>query len=429
MVKTNYPWNKQISTIYRGIIKSSPVIDAHVHLGLDDNGESSSVEAIIKEMNRMNVTRSAIFPFSDPERGDDFHKPNEKILEAVKKYPNRFIPFFRLDPKNKWKKEFTLRASQGFVGIKLHPVSQKFRLDSKNCVEIVKRAGKNNLVVLIHTGLGMAELSSQIKGLLAKVDDVKIILGHAAFVDMDSVIKVVKDNPNIYFEISAIRVFDFYNLIKQISTKRIIFGTDYPFYDSPLTLELLIGVALTYKKSINLIKNMLGKTFQDLLKSTELFNKKKLKNIYTQKIKEDHKIDLYKLSKESLKVITSLPLLPIKEFIDTISSTQSRINANRIIHYLRIYTFLNGAEVLLERDSYDRAYYRLELVKNITKVSFNKKEETYIALIRKSVNKLIRDKKKIIKILKTIDYNKQSEARTSIRIAKNICITRMLKIQ
>ncbi|NQU98181.1 amidohydrolase family protein [Candidatus Woesearchaeota archaeon] len=431
MVRIKYPWNKQISKIYKLIIKDSPIVDSHVHLGLDDDGEATTPEGIIREMNKMNVTRSAIFPFSNPDREDDFHKPNQRIFDACKKYPDRFIPFFRLDPKKKWKKELELRVKQGFVGIKLHPVRQKFRIDSKDSVEIFKRAKKYNLVVLIHTGLGMSELSQQIKSLLAKVPDVKIILGHSAFVDMNKVIKAVKDKPNVYFEISAIRVFDFYNLITNISSKRILFGTDYPFYNLPLTIELLIGVALTYKKNINLIKNMLGKTFQNMLKSTELFNKKKIKNIYIHKTrnKKHYTIDLYKLTKRSFKLITNLPFLPIKTFIDKISSIESRKNANRIVHYLRIYTFLNGAEVLLEKESFNRAYNRLKIIRNITKEPFDKKEEVYINLIRKTVNKIINDKKNIVKNLRITDYNIQSEARTNIRIAKNICITRMLKVE
>ncbi len=431
MVKIKYPWNKQISAIYKTIIQDTPIVDSHVHLGLDDDGETTTAETIIKEMNRMNVTRSAIFPFSDPDRGDDYHLPNQRIYDACKKYPDRFIPFFRLDPKKKWKKEFELRAKEGFVGVKLHPVRQKFKIDSKDSIEIFRRAKEKELVVLVHTGLGMSEMSGQLKNLLKKVPDAKIILGHAAFVDMNKVIEVVKDYPNVYFEISAIRVFDFYNLIKQISSTRILFGTDYPFYDLPLTLELLIGVSLTYKKSIKSIKAMLGKTFQDMLRNTELFNKKKIKNPYVHKTKhkDEFKFDLYNLTKKSLKLITTLPYLPIKTFIDKISSIESRKNANRIVHYLRIYTFLNGAEVLLEKESYPRAYNRLRIIRNITKDAFDRGEERYIKLIAKSVDKIIKDQKKIVKELKTNDYNTQSEARTNIRIAKNICITRILKVE
>ena len=423
--RTKYSWETEILSVYKKILKSMPVADCHVHVGVDDDGEVASAETIIKQMDEMKVSVSAIFPFSDPERGKDFHIPNERILEAAKKYPKRFIPFFRLDPKGSWKKEFNLRAEQGFAGIKLHPSRQKFRIDSKKSVEIFRRAGENNLVVLCHTGLGMFNLAEQIRDLIKKAPDTKIILGHAAFIEMGRVIEVVKEYSNIYFDTSTIRTYDLYNLINNIPSDRILFGSDYPFYNYPLSLEMLLHTSLTYKKPINSIKRMLGENLMRISKSTELFNKKKVMRKYEFRKKKLEKkgFNLYDMGRK-----TTAQFYPLKEFIEDISSSENKERTDKITNYLRIYTILNSAEVLLTKNSYKRSFYRLRLIRSITKEPFDKKEEDHIALIHKTVKTILKKKKEILPLLETETSVNPNFAKTNIRICKNICVLRMLQI-
>lgn len=420
-----YSWEREILSVYNKILKSMPVADCHVHIGVDEDGEKASAETIIKQMDEMNVSVSSIFPFSDPERGKDFHLPNERVLEASKKYPKRFIPFFRIDPKGPWKKEFNLRVEQGFVGVKLHPSRQKFMMDSKKSVEVFRRAGENNLVVLCHTGLGMVNLAKQVRELVKKVPEVKIILGHAAFVDMDNVIKIVKDMSNIYFDTSAIRTYDLYNLINQIPSDRILFGSDYPFYNYPLSLEMLLHTCLTYKKPINSIKRMLGENLLRIVKNSDLFDKKKIMRKYERRAEkiEKKKFTLYDIGRK-----TTAPFYPLKEFIQDVSSRENRERTNKITNYLKIYTLLNSAEVLLTKNSYKRSFYRLKLIRDITKDSFDRKEEEHTKLINKTVNNIIRKKKEIIPLLETETSVSPNFAKTNIRICKNICVLRMLQV-
>src|SRR3989338_11313409 len=79
-----------------------------------------------------------------------FSKLNDRIYEFYKKYPASIIPFFRLNPKTKWRKEYEKRVLQGFMGIKLHPRSQEFGIASNHVRKIYELAEKNRLPVLIH---------------------------------------------------------------------------------------------------------------------------------------------------------------------------------------------------------------------------------------------------------------------------------------
>ena len=67
---------------------------------------------------------------NDPRQGFCFEHPNDLIWAAFEAYPDRLLPFFRLNPNFPTREEYERRVAQGFRGIKLHPRSQSFRIAS-----------------------------------------------------------------------------------------------------------------------------------------------------------------------------------------------------------------------------------------------------------------------------------------------------------
>src|SRR3989344_7960424 len=103
--------------------------DSHTHIGLDKDEMNMSLKDLLKNMKKYNIKKSILFPLNDT-RDQTFNIANDEIYAAYKKHPKKFIHFFRLNPHSKWKDEFNLRVEQGFRGIKLHPRTQNFDLDS-----------------------------------------------------------------------------------------------------------------------------------------------------------------------------------------------------------------------------------------------------------------------------------------------------------
>ena len=69
----------------------------------------------------------------------------------------------------------------------------------------------------------------------------------------------------------------------------------------------------------------------------------------------------------------------------------------------------------------------MNILTNITESAFNRGEEKHLKVIYSIVDKLLDDKKKIMKGLKANDHHREMAVRTQISIAKNICLLRMLK--
>ncbi|MBI2659841.1 amidohydrolase family protein [Candidatus Woesearchaeota archaeon] len=242
---------------YEKIFSNVVIVDAHTHIGRDKDGHGIDGQAFIRQMKMAHINKSIVFPLNEP-LSRNFTKSNESVYRFGRKYPDRIIPFFRLNPKSRWKKEYEKRVMQGFMGIKLHPRSQDFGIASSYAMKIYGRAEKSKLPVLIHAGFGLDNIADDIKKVIGNFPKLRLILGHSAFVDFEKTIKNTANSPNVLFDTSTLRIFDLLRLINSVNYGRIVFGSDVPYYDFDIALEMLVDTAIICNKKPNEIKAILG---------------------------------------------------------------------------------------------------------------------------------------------------------------------------
>jgi len=256
-----HKWSKYSLTsenigIYEEIFENVKIVDCHAHVGRDKDGHSMTADKLIRLMDKANINKSIIFPLN--ELNANFTQANNNILLAHKFYKDRFIPFFRLDPNISWKDEFKLRVEQGFKGIKLHPRSQNFAVTSAKVMEVYEEAEKSGLAIMMHTGFGLENVGDDINTICKTFPKLKFIIGHSGFVDIDNVIKKAGKKDNVIFDISTIKMFDLFDLLRKVDYNKIAFGSDAPYYDIDLALECLVDAAITVDKTAYQIKKILG---------------------------------------------------------------------------------------------------------------------------------------------------------------------------
>ena len=76
----------------------APVIDAHTHLGLDEDGRSLTSAELLAQLDAARAERACVFPLHDPERKPRYSLPNDRVLEWAASTDGSLIPFCRLDP-------------------------------------------------------------------------------------------------------------------------------------------------------------------------------------------------------------------------------------------------------------------------------------------------------------------------------------------
>lgn len=219
------------------------VFDAHAHIGVDVDGRTMTAEGMRDRMLQAGVSRSIVFPLNDPNAHDDFSGPNDALWAAYEDYPDLFVPFFRLNPHMDYEKEFGRCVDLGFKGLKLHPVSQQFELDDPKFVRLLEMAAEADLPVLIHAGFAMQRIVEPLLPTVEAHPELRLILGHAAMVEVLEATRAFRDHENVLFETSVVGARDLYMLFREFDHSRICFGSDIPYGDLPSTLYAALAAA------------------------------------------------------------------------------------------------------------------------------------------------------------------------------------------
>ncbi|WP_047866539.1 amidohydrolase family protein [Rubrobacter aplysinae] len=234
------------------------VFDAHSHIGEDLDGRRMTAEGMRERQEAAGVARSIVFPLNDPNASEDFAGPNDVLWEAYESYPDHLVPFFRLNPHQPNHAEFERCVGRGFVGLKLHPVSQKFPLDDPGAVELFEMAAEAGLPVLVHAGFGMERIVEPLLPTLERNPGLKLILGHSGMVDVLEASRAFLDYPNVRFDTSVVKAKDLYVLFRSVPPERVCYGSDIPYGDIPSTLHATLHAATLAGLTENELRGVLS---------------------------------------------------------------------------------------------------------------------------------------------------------------------------
>jgi hypothetical protein len=205
------------------------VVDAHTHLGADEDGQSQTPAQLLEFLDQVAPTaRACTFPFHDPERSPAYRVPNDRVLEWAEESGGRLYPYCRLDPADDPVTEAERCLALGARGIKLHPRAQAFGFGNDAAESIWKVADEARVPILIHAGRGMPPMDP-LAELALRFPDVVLILAHAAIADQGMFAARLRDHPSIYYDTSTFSVFDQLELFARVPLERIVFASDVPY--------------------------------------------------------------------------------------------------------------------------------------------------------------------------------------------------------
>ena len=257
---------EEIAALREYVKKNFTIWDAHMHLGLDIDTKHMDITSLINLMAAKGIQKAAVFPLDDPRKGESFSRPNDVIRDTCKKFPRKFLPFFRLNPNVRWKEEFSRCHNSGFRGIKLHPRSQNFHVDSKEAMSIYYNAEKSALPVLLHAGKGLENIAKKLLQISRQFPDIVIIAAHSVYMDIDNAIDLLSARKQIYFELSATKPDVILKVMDSIPAERILYGTDSPY----IPIDAMLDRTLTAYSQSSLgradLKNILSANLQKLLR-------------------------------------------------------------------------------------------------------------------------------------------------------------------
>jgi hypothetical protein len=246
------------------------VIDAHTHLGLDEDGRSLTLEQLLSQLDAAEARRACVFPLHDPERRPAYALPNDRVLGWASESDGRLVPFCRLDPADGALAEAERSLGNGAKGIKLHPRAQDFVFDGGDLDDVFKLAEDAGVPVLIHAGRGLPPLADGLADLALRHPGAVLILAHGAICDQGILSTRLADHPGVLYDISCFFPLDVIELFARVPAERIVFAADPPYGQTATTLYMALRVARQAGLDEATTKLMLGGTIAALIDGEEL---------------------------------------------------------------------------------------------------------------------------------------------------------------
>lgn len=259
--------NNIMEKVKRGIaLDDFEIIDCHGHIGCYSRQHipQNSAEGMLESMNTLGIDIACISSFAALH--SDYHYGNDLVIKTVATYPERFFGYITLNPnyaedmKNELKRCF---AFKGVIGIKLHPFVHAVPLDSKLYITAFEFADKRKIPILVHTW-GNAEIDA-IGKVAQEFPGAKFIAAHTGggIKAMEHAFPIIKKYDNLYGDLALSETFEgnVEWFVKEIGSKKILFGTDMVFMDPRPTFGRIAAADITIEEK----KDIFGLNMQRIL--------------------------------------------------------------------------------------------------------------------------------------------------------------------
>jgi predicted TIM-barrel fold metal-dependent hydrolase len=241
------------------------VIDAHTHLGLDEDGRSLTLAQLLSQLDDAGARRACVFPLHDPERHPAYRIPNDRVIAWAHESSERLVPFCRLDPSEGPLQESERCLAAGARGIKLHPRAQDFVFDGKDMDGVFALAETARVPILIHAGRGLPPLAEGLVDLALRHPGAVLILAHGAICDQGILTTRLADHPGVLYDISCFFPLDVIELFARVPVERIVFASDPPYGLPATSLYMALRMARYAGLDESATRGLLGGTMAKLL--------------------------------------------------------------------------------------------------------------------------------------------------------------------
>ncbi|MPW27213.1 amidohydrolase family protein [Alkalibaculum sp. M08DMB] len=212
--------------------------------------KKASPERLMRDMKLNNICKSLVLQISDP------YKNSAGCMEEIVKANEQLITFGSIHPKDRnIQSEIHKYLSFDIKGWKVNPHVMGVNVESKEFIELIKQLAITGLPILSCSGLGApksmigtllfskkqrAELNTQriesFYSVLREIPNTTFILAHAGLYEVDELIKLLQSFPNTYADISCQPPKSIRRLIDELGSQRLLFGTDYPFFNQSFSI-------------------------------------------------------------------------------------------------------------------------------------------------------------------------------------------------
>ncbi len=240
------------------------IIDVTNTIGKHKYKDEITIESLIRQMDRSNVDIAVIHCY--PEYED-----NESIEQAIKRYPNRIIGMYVVNPWKEKAEELLEKAfkEKGFKGLYLDPLRQGFSYtETKLFYPLLEICSRYDYPVWCFASSDINCNQILIDKIYNYFPNLKIILGRMGLqYDNSSAVEVARSHKNVYLETSTSMDFNVFRAVKRAGDDKVLMGTGTPDISY---FELEIAKIRDIIESEESIIKVLGENAKNVFKVKEI---------------------------------------------------------------------------------------------------------------------------------------------------------------
>jgi predicted TIM-barrel fold metal-dependent hydrolase len=262
MLPERYWWST--ATMISRMVPGGPSPEVMLDQEIMQRSMNGSPEILLAEMDEAGIDKTVVYgvdwglALGEPKVL--IHDFNKYVADAAKEYPDKFIPFFTIDPRrpNASKELEMALTTWEMKGLKLHP-STGYLPDGEECYELYKIVEQYQIPVITHSGyiMGLKGRTARPIYFDAPTSDFPNTLfsfAHLNFGDVDELIGMMFMKPNVYCDISAHGQIlmmnsppDFYRQLRfalnhETCSYRVMFGSDWPITKNLMSLAKWVDI-------------------------------------------------------------------------------------------------------------------------------------------------------------------------------------------
>jgi len=134
-----------------------------------------------------------------------------------------------------------------FVGFKFLSGYHQIALEDERNAPAWEFADARKLPVLMHTWSGPFNGAENIRRIADRYPNVRLLCGHSVFGDWDDAVALANDFPHLFLELTAVLIERGHveRLRAGVGSKKLVFGTDFPWFSHSYSLGVVLGAGFT----------------------------------------------------------------------------------------------------------------------------------------------------------------------------------------
>ena len=220
------------------------IVDSLTILGNSISGYELRAEELLASMDSNGIDKSVVVPVQP--KTYRLEPQNEVIAVTQARYPERFIGFCRIDPRQGEDAVTELRRcvlQLGLNGLMLHPMEEGYTINEGHVVRVVREAGSLGVPTIVAAGYPWVAHALQIRSVAEQAEEATIIMSHGGQINIsglaqaDSFLAMEKCS-NLYIGTNGVYRQDFLEeCIEAFGAERVLFTSMTPVFHQGFELD------------------------------------------------------------------------------------------------------------------------------------------------------------------------------------------------